>query len=175
MMSGKGYEGAVIAGLPMDENLTSDIHLADFILDLSNVVRMGAHPSLTYFDRLLSALKVREKDPGVRVYAVADKSLLGLRELPRDDRRTLARWREDGLIEVTGDADPRILELAELTGLRVISGDLFIDRRDEHPRDSGKIATTGSPRVTWCPSRPLSRSPAAGGCSPAGSTTATPG
>src|SRR5579871_481090 len=105
----------------MDENLTSDIHLADFIVDLSNVVRMGTHPSLTYFDRLLSALKIREKDPGVRVYAVADKSLLGLRELPRDDRRILARWREDGLIEVTGDADPRILELAELTGLRVIS------------------------------------------------------
>jgi fructose-bisphosphate aldolase class I len=75
----------------MDENLTSDIHLADFIVDLSNVVRMGTHPSLTYFDRLLSALKVREKDPGVRVYAVADKSLLGLRETFRSSRC----WQEE--------------------------------------------------------------------------------
>jgi FHA domain len=120
-------------GLPMDEHLTNDIFTADFIVDLSNVVRMDPRPGITNFGRLMDALKIRERDADIRIYAVADESLLHRRELPQADRRTLARWREGGLIDVTGDADPRILELAAMTGLPVISRDRYVGHREEHP------------------------------------------
>ncbi len=94
---------------------------------------MGVKPDITSFRRVLDALEIRERDVGLRIYAVADESLLHLRELTQADRHTLARWRESGLIDVTGDADPRILELAAMTGLPVISRDRYLDHRTEHP------------------------------------------
>jgi len=135
-----------IAGSRMDEHLTCDIFNADFIVDLSNVVRAGIKPYIVRFDRLLNALTIMERDPEVRVYAVADESLLHLRELPQADRHTLARWRDGGLIDVVGDADERILELAELTGLPVISRDRFVGHRSEHPWLQGNTGQFLEPR-----------------------------
>lgn len=131
----------------MDEHLTCDIFTADFIVDLSNVIRMGVKPDITSFRRLLDALEIRERDAGLRIYAVADESLLHLRELPRADRHTLARWREGGLIDVTGDADSRILELAAMTGLQVISRDRYRDHRTEHPWLQGNTRQFLEPRL----------------------------
>lgn len=131
----------------MDEHLTIDIFAADFIVDLSNVIRSGVRPSIIRFDRLVDALTIMERDPDVKVYAVADESLLCLRELPQPDRRTLVRWHEGTLIDVTGDADARILELAAMTGLPVITRDRFVGHRTEHPWLQGNTRQFLEPQV----------------------------
>jgi len=118
--------------------LTGDVFKADLLVDISNVVRTSRtrqrhRANLTRFARLLDALVAHESDPNLLVYVVADRSLLAQGLLPADQRRTLTGWRDGGLIDVVGDADERLLELAELTGLRVVSADRFRGHRAQHP------------------------------------------
>jgi hypothetical protein len=46
----------------MDEHLTCVIFNADFIVDLSNVVRAGIKPYIVRFDRLLNPTEVKRPD-----------------------------------------------------------------------------------------------------------------
>ncbi|GHG54408.1 FHA domain-containing protein [Streptomyces griseocarneus] len=127
----------------MEHNLPGAADLADYLVDLSNVVRdrsLGAPGarSLDRFRLVVRALVRLTGDPDVPVYPVADASLLGgSREFtdPRD-AATLRRWVEEGLVEEVGDADRRILELMEMTSAahtRTVTGDLLTGHRREHP------------------------------------------
>jgi FHA domain len=130
------------------DRLTPDILNADFLVDLSNIVRAGARPSLVRFDRLLDALAERENDHGILVYPVADRSLLAPGLLPTEDRREVKAWQRDRLVDVVDHADERLLELAELTGLPVISADRFRGHRAEHPWLQGNTDQFIEPHVT---------------------------
>lgn len=115
------------------EHLAGDVMEADYLVDLSNVARMSdpPGPGLHQLARVIDALVTQDDDPEVSVYLVADKSLPNA--LARPDGRTVRAWAGQGHVELLGDADERLLELAELTGLSVISRDRYRDHRDLHP------------------------------------------
>ncbi|MER5934283.1 FHA domain-containing protein [Streptomyces sp. NPDC002054] len=123
----------------MEQHLAASAEHADYLVELSNVVRQTnigprGPRSLRRLGLVLRALMELTGDPDVSVYPVADISLLGgHREFadPAEVRR-LRRWVADGLVEEVADADERILELARMTGTRVITGDQYVDHRLEH-------------------------------------------
>ncbi|MGW4894534.1 FHA domain-containing protein [Kitasatospora sp. NPDC004240] len=124
----------------MERNLAGAADLADYVVDLSNVVRntslgLPGARSLRRLDRVLRALVAATGDPGVTAYLVADRSLLGgAREFPDPQEvRRLRRWVAEGLVEEVDEADERVLEIAGMTGTRVVSGDRFEAHRQEHP------------------------------------------
>ncbi|MFF7725618.1 FHA domain-containing protein [Streptomyces sp. NPDC008001] len=127
----------------MEHNLPGAADQAGFLVDLSNVVRdrrLGgpAARSLHRFRLAVEALARLTGDPGVQVYPVADRSLLGpVGEFAdRAEVTVLRRWIGEGLVEQVGDADQRILELMEMTGAartRAVTGDRFTAHRREYP------------------------------------------
>ncbi|MEV6108705.1 FHA domain-containing protein [Streptomyces sp. NPDC051940] len=113
---------------------------ADALVDLSNVVRDtaigGPRPrDLGRLRLVVEALARRTGDAHASVYAVADRSLRhGVHEYAdRAEPALLARWAAEGLVEELPDADERLMDLAEMTGLPVISRDGFADFRLTHP------------------------------------------
>ncbi|MEV0575730.1 FHA domain-containing protein [Streptomyces sp. NPDC050392] len=125
----------------MENHLTTDFSEACFLVDLSNVVRNRGlgEPGLRSLRRLqlvLDAAKELARDPDIRLYLVADASLrLGGRRDFTDpaDIRLLGRWVREGLVEELPDADERLLELCEYTGIPVITGDRFRGERLDRP------------------------------------------
>ncbi|MGW6485591.1 FHA domain-containing protein [Streptomyces sp. NPDC055056] len=124
----------------MEHNLARSVEQADCLVDLSVVVRKagiaGQAPwLLRRIDLTVAAMVRRTGDPDVSLYLIADDSLLGGRRRfadPREAQR-LKRWVALGLVEQVPDADVRVLELAGMTGLTVVTDDTYTDARDEHP------------------------------------------
>ncbi|MGW4541675.1 FHA domain-containing protein [Streptomyces chartreusis] len=121
--------------------MTADFAEACFLVDLSPVVRradMGA-PGLRSLRRLglvVDAAVELARDPDVKLFLVADRSLrAGARDEFNDpaDVRVLRDWVRRGLVEELGDADGRVLELCEMTGIPVITYDYYRDARVEFP------------------------------------------
>lgn len=130
-----------MTGEGLEPHLTTVHQEADALVDLSNVVRnnrIGERSHRRSLDRLrlvIEALAQRTSDRGVKVYAIADRSLRrGAAEYPdREEPRLLSRWIDQGLVEEAEDADRSLLELADTTGLPVVSNDGFDDFRYDHP------------------------------------------
>ncbi|WP_131745377.1 FHA domain-containing protein [Frankia sp. Cppng1_Ct_nod] len=123
----------------MEHNLATSADSADYLVDLSNIVReqsIGGPGlrSLRRLDLVVAALVTLTGDPGVRVYLIADASLLGGHREFTDqaDVRKLRRWVADGLVEEVPDADDRVLEIAGMTRVPVITGDRYDAYRTEH-------------------------------------------
>ncbi|MFJ4872942.1 FHA domain-containing protein [Streptomyces sp. NPDC088757] len=140
----------------MERHLTGSAEHADYLVELSNVVRQRSigpvgPRSLVRLDLVLRALGDLSRDPGVTVHLVADASLLGGHREFADVREVarLRRWVADGLVEEVPDADERVLDLARMTGTRVVTGDQYVDHRLEHPWIQGN---------TWQFLRPEPRS-----------------
>ncbi|WP_143080515.1 FHA domain-containing protein [Actinacidiphila rubida] len=118
--------------------MTLDASAADHVVDVANVVREpalgGDRPAdLARFEGVLDALADFSRDPAVQVYAITDRSLLTDARLTARERERLDRWYRHGLMEVLPRADDRILELADALGVRVVSGDNFLDFHRAHP------------------------------------------
>lgn len=122
----------------MPDLLTNDPRLADALLDMSNVARAadlggrgGADLSRLY--RVGEALAALYGTGEVRLFGVADRSLLDREDLASDrHRRRLRQWEADGLILVEGRADNPLLQIAEETGLPIITRDRFVGHRREY-------------------------------------------
>ncbi|MEU7000439.1 hypothetical protein [Nonomuraea sp. NPDC046570] len=111
---------------------------ADFAVDMSNIVRErrlgGDRPAdLRRFIHLLKGLVAYTRDESLKVYGVADWSLLRNRDLTQDERDRLHRWRNAGLIEALDKADDRIIELADAGGQRVVCFDKYEDYHRDYP------------------------------------------
>ncbi|GAA0963039.1 FHA domain-containing protein [Actinocorallia libanotica] len=121
----------------MEDHLTLDIEAAEFIVDLSNVVRntsLGVGVArLSRFQGLLDALRRFARDDQVLVYAVADRSLLHGAGLSGQEEAVLQRWARDGLIEVRPVADDRILEIAHLRDRMIVTDDAYKEYHRFHP------------------------------------------
>ncbi|MFI1366108.1 hypothetical protein [Streptomyces griseochromogenes] len=118
--------------------LTSDASLADFVVDVANVVRertLGGDrgADLGRFLALLDGLVAFTGDATTQVYAVCDRSLLSDGRLTREERQTLAEWHRAGLLSVWEVADHRIIEAAEATRAQVVTYDGFVDFHRRHP------------------------------------------
>ncbi|WP_405142839.1 FHA domain-containing protein [Sphaerisporangium sp. NBC_01403] len=128
----------------MDDHLTADIDRADALVDLSNIVRssrLGSRGAadLTSLHRVAEALAELYSAANIALYAVSDQSLVrgGLFNDP-GQLRLVRRWRDDRLIEVESKADVRLLQIAEVTGLPIITSDRFRGHRREFPWLDGR-------------------------------------
>ncbi|MFE2408336.1 hypothetical protein ACFXDE_08335 [Kitasatospora sp. NPDC059408] len=125
-----------------EQFLTLDPASADFVVDVSNVVRDDALLSARKADlerltALCRALASHVGDHTLQIYAVVDDSLLTDSYLTRAERAQLHDWVEAGLMEPRTVADDRLIEIADLSGVSVVSDDGFVEFHRRYPWISG--------------------------------------
>src|SRR5439155_19295662 len=117
----------------IEQHLTTDPLLAQAVVDIAAVARHvdldGGRPiSLIRIGMVVDALGRYLHDGGVYLYPVAPRKLLSDPELTSKERMVLGRWTDQGLIEATAhDIVERVPEVAELTGLPIVSVDPHAD------------------------------------------------
>ncbi|GAB1694191.1 FHA domain-containing protein [Krasilnikovia sp. M28-CT-15] len=110
----------------IEARLTTDPALARAVVDLSEVVRYadldGGRPaSMLRLGLVIDALGRHVAEENVPVYAVVPRSLLSDADLTSNERMVVRRWADDGVVEVVPQLDDRVLEVAELLGLPVLT------------------------------------------------------
>ena len=120
----------------IERHLTTESALAQAVVDLGHVAWYdaldGGRPvSLLRAGLLVDALSRHIGEDAVMVYAVASRDLLTDADLTSKERMVLGRWAGDGVIEVVPVMADRVPEVADITGLPVITMDGFpgLDRR----------------------------------------------
>ncbi|MGH3660985.1 MAG: FHA domain-containing protein [Micromonosporaceae bacterium] len=121
----------------IEQRLTTDPLLASAIVDLASVVRHtglddGRPAHLLRLGMVIDALVQRTSDHSSAVYPVADRGLLSDLELTSNEKMVIRRWGDDGLAEVVPELEDRVLEVAELTGLPVISRDGYAPYQERY-------------------------------------------
>jgi hypothetical protein len=110
----------------IERRLTTDPAVARGVVDIGEVVRYvdldGGRPaSLLRLGQVVDALARQLAEEGVAVYAVADRGVLADADLTSNERMVIRRWADDGLVEVLPSAGDRLFEVADLTGLPVLT------------------------------------------------------
>ena len=121
----------------IEARLTTDPALARAVVDLSEIVRYadldGGRPaSMLRLGLVIDALGRHVSEENVPVYAVVPRGLLSDADLTSNERMVVRRWADDGVVEVVPQLDDRVLEVAELLGLPVLTrtrAEQFRDRR----------------------------------------------
>lgn len=126
----------------IERRLCTDPSIARAVVDLAPIVRQrelddGRTASLLRLGLVIDALGQSLSEPGAKVYVVLDRALLSDLELSSNEKMTLRRWSDDGFVDTVHDVDDRVLEVAALTGLPVISRDDFARFAPRHPWVAG--------------------------------------
>ncbi len=140
----------------IEGRVSTDPSLVRAVLDLAEVVRYtdldGGRPASTLrLGMVMDALSRHLEEDNVPVYAVVHRALLSEADLTSNERMVLRRWADDGLVEVMNNPGDRVLEVADLLGLPVLS-------RNRYDGLAGRY-----PWVTSQPGRLLAPLPGAGG------------
>jgi hypothetical protein len=125
----------------IEARLTVDPALVRGVLDLAEVVRLadldgdtGKPASLLRLGHVLDALSQHLAEDGVAVHVVVDRALLADLDLTSNERMVVRRWADDGLVEVLpNDPEDRVLELAEVLGLPVLTRRQYHEYGDRYP------------------------------------------
>lgn len=124
----------------IEARLTLDPALVRGVLDLSEVVRLvdldgdTAKPAtLLRVGRVVDALAQHLAEDGVAVYVVAHRALLSDLDLTSNERMVLRRWADDGLVEVLESVGDRVLQVAELLGVPILSRQMFPEYAESYP------------------------------------------
>jgi hypothetical protein len=161
----------------IEARLTTDPALARAVVDLAEVVRYadldGGRPaSMLRLGLVIDALGRHVAEENVPVYAVVPRSLLSDADLTSNERMVVRRWADDGIVEVIPQVEQRVLEVAELLGLPVLTrvrAEQFRDGRpwvDEPGRLLAAVPGAGGPVLVARVGR--GEVPAVGGPSPMG-------
>jgi len=120
----------------IERHLTTEPALAQAVVDLGHVAWYGAldggRPvSLLRVGLLVDALSRHLGEDAVMLYGVASRELLTDADLTSKERMVLGRWSGDGMIEVVPVMADRVPEVADITGLPVVTIDGFpgLERR----------------------------------------------
>jgi hypothetical protein len=122
----------------IEARLTTDPALARAVVDLSEVVRYadldGGRPaSMLRLGLVIDALGRHVAEENVPVYAVTPRTLLSDADLTSNERMVVRRWADDGKVEVVPQLGDRVLEVAELLGLSVLTRSRQEQFRDARP------------------------------------------
>jgi hypothetical protein len=122
----------------IEARLTTDPALARAVVDLSEIVRYadldGGRPaSMLRLGLVIDALGRHVSEENVPVYAVVPRGLLSDADLTSNERMVVRRWADDGVVEVVPQLDDRMLEVAELLGLPVLTRSRAEQFRDRRP------------------------------------------
>ncbi|WP_306206941.1 FHA domain-containing protein [Actinoplanes sp. RD1] len=130
----------------IERQLTTDPALARAVIDLAEIVRYadfdGGRPaSMLRLGLVIDALSRHVAEENVPVYAVVPRGLLSDADLTSNERMVVRRWADDGVVEVVPQVDNRVLEVAELLGLPVITRTRAERFADRHPwvQEPGRI------------------------------------
>jgi len=121
----------------IERRLTTDPAVARAVLDLSEVVRLtdldSTRPAnLLRLGLVVDALARHLAEEEVQVYAVAGRTLLSDADLTSNERMRIRSWSDDGLVEVLPDLADRVLEVADLTGVPVVTRGRYDGLRDKY-------------------------------------------
>jgi hypothetical protein len=123
----------------IEARLTLDPALARAVVDLAELIRLvdldgdtGRPASLLRLGHVLDALGRHLAEDGVAVYLVVDRAVLSDLDLSSNERMALRRWADDGLAEVLPEPADRVLEVAELLGVPVLSRRMFPEYADRY-------------------------------------------
>ncbi|MFG1775584.1 FHA domain-containing protein [Micromonospora sp. NPDC049051] len=110
----------------IEGRVSTDPSLARAVVDLAEVIRYqdldGGRPaSLLRLGMVIDALAREMEEDSVPVYAVVHRALLSDADLTSNERMVVRRWADDGLVEVLDNPGDRMLEVADLLGLPVLT------------------------------------------------------
>jgi hypothetical protein len=122
----------------IESRVCLDPALVRAVVDLAEVVRFrdldGGRPaSMLRLGMTVDALGRQLQEDGVPVYAVVHRALLSDADLTSNERMVVRRWADDGLVEVLSNPGDRMLEVADLLGLPVLSRSTFDGMRGHYP------------------------------------------
>ncbi|WP_207914525.1 FHA domain-containing protein [Micromonospora sp. KC213] len=122
----------------IEGRVCTDPSLARAVLDLAEVIRYqdldGGRPaSLLRLGMVIDTLARQLEEDSVPVYAVVHRALLSDADLTSNERMVVRRWADDGLVEVLDNPGDRMLEVADLLGLPVLSRVRFDGLRGRFP------------------------------------------
>lgn len=112
----------------IERHLTTDAPLAQAVVDIGEVswfeaLDGGRTVNLLRVGLVVDALAALLGEDGVMIYPVAGRDLLTDADLTSKERMVLGRWAGDGLIEVVPTVDDRVPDVADITGLPVVTVD----------------------------------------------------
>ncbi|GAA1841624.1 FHA domain-containing protein [Asanoa iriomotensis] len=121
----------------IEGRLCLDPALARAVVDLAEVSRFvdldGGRPAtLLRLGIAVDALGRQLEEENVPVYVIAPRGLISDADLTSNERMVVRRWADDGRIEVLRDPGDRLLEVAELLGLPVLSRNRFDGARQRY-------------------------------------------
>ena len=122
----------------IESRLSTDPALARAVLDLSEIVRYadldGGRPaSMLRLGQVIDALGRHVAEENVPVYAVVPRALLSDPDLTSNERMVVRRWADDGIVEVVPTLEDRVLEVAELLGLPLLTRSRYDSYGDRRP------------------------------------------
>jgi len=130
----------------IERRLCVDPAMARAVVDLSEAVRYvdldGGRPaSMLRLGMVIDALGRQLAEEDVPVYVVLPRALLSDGDLTSNERMVARRWADDGLVEVISQLGDRVLEIADLLGLPVLSRSRFDGAEDRYPwlADPGRL------------------------------------
>ena len=122
----------------IERHLTTEATLAQAVVDIGQVAWFdaldGGRPvNLLRVGLLVDALARHLGEDAIMIYPVAGRELLTDADLTSKERMVLGRWAGDGLIEVLPSVGDRVPEVADLTGLPVITRDGYPGLEGRYP------------------------------------------
>jgi hypothetical protein len=122
----------------IEGRLRIDPALARAVVDLAEVVRFadldGGRPaSLLRLGLVVDTVGRQLEEEGVAVYVIAPRALISEADFTSNERMVVRRWADDGLIEVLAEPRDRVLEVADLLGLPVLSRSRFDGAHERYP------------------------------------------
>lgn len=110
----------------LEQRLTTDITLAQAVVDLADVARFqeldGGRPvNLLRVGMVLDALAQYLLDGAAMLFPVAGRELISDQALTSKERMVLGRWLDSGRIEAVPMVGDRVIEVADFTGMPVIA------------------------------------------------------
>jgi hypothetical protein len=119
-------------------SLTTDVAIVQAVVDLGEVAWFsqldnGREVNLLRAGQLIDAFSQHIGEATVTLYPVVGRPLLSDQDLTSKERMVLGRWADDGLIEVVPAVNDRVLEVADLAGLPVISCDSLARMEGRYP------------------------------------------
>ncbi|MFD0823459.1 FHA domain-containing protein, partial [Micromonospora zhanjiangensis] len=130
----------------IEGRVCTDPTLARAVVDLAEVVRFqdldGGRPaSMLRLGMVVDVLGRQLEEDSVPVYPVVHRGLLSDADLTSNERMVVRRWADDGLVEVLSNPGDRMLEVADLLGLPVLSRARLDGLRGRYPwlGDPGRL------------------------------------
>ncbi|MFE9205788.1 FHA domain-containing protein [Micromonospora sp. NPDC007230] len=161
----------------IEGRVCTDPALARAVVDLAEVIRWqnldGGRPaSLLRLGMVIDALSQQLGEDSVPVYAIVHRALLSDADLTSNERMVVRRWADDGLVEVLDHPGDRVLEVADLLGLPVLSRGRFDGLSGRYPwlGQAGRVLAPvpGAGGPVFIAHVGGGQSPAAGSRSPVG-------